>query len=204
MNGSRRLSLCAATALLVVMTATAVSQACDTALLVIDVQNVYVRDLDLTTIDGLQLVDRLVQVIAQARAAGLPVVYIQHRDPRFSPGSWELAIPAAIAPRDGDPVVWKSYGDAFRATELYASLLQMGVKRLLVSGLATNGCVDATIFGAVQHKYETWVLADAHSGGGSLQTLAYYNSTWPVVGATVIRSDAVDFAALGCAAPANP
>ena len=178
--------------------------ACETALLVIDVQNVYVRDLDLTTIDGLQLVDRLVQVIAQARAAGLPVVYIQHRDPRFSPESWELAIPAEIAPHEGDRAIWKTRGDAFYATDLYAQLSELGVRRLLVCGLATTGCVDATIFGSVQHKYETWVLADAHSGGGSLQTLAYYNSTWPAVGATVVRSDAVDFAAFGCAAPANP
>jgi nicotinamidase-related amidase len=204
MNRSRSLSLYIAAALLVVMAATAVSQACDTALLVIDVQNVYVRDLDLTTIDGLQLVDRLVQVIVQARAAGLPVVYIQHRDPRFSSGSWELAIPEAIAPREGDPVVWKSYGDAFRATELQATLVRLGTRRLLVSGLSTSGCVDATVFGAIQHKYETWVLADAHSGAGSLDALNYYNKTWPAVGATVVRSDAVDFAAFACAAPANP
>ncbi len=202
---TRKRALCyLAAVLLATATMAAACRACETALLVIDVQNVYVRDLDLTTIDGIQLVDRLVQVVAQARAAGIPVIYIQHRDPHFSPGSWELAIPAEIAPHEGDSVVWKSYGDAFRATELYVSLSQLGVKRLLICGLATNGCVDSTIFGAVQHEYETWALADAHSGGGSLQTLAYYNSTWPVVGATVIRSDAIDFAALGCAAPANP
>lgn len=204
MNGSRRLSLCAATALLVMMAATAVSQACETALLVIDVQNVYVRTLDLTTIDGIPLVDRLVEVIAKARAAGLPVIYVQHRDPRFSVGSPDLAIPEAIAPRDGDPIVWKSYPDSFRATDLQATLVRLGTRRLLVCGLSTSGCVDATVFGAVQHKYETWVLADAHSGAGSLDALNYYNSTWPVVGATVVRSDAVDFAALACAAPASP
>jgi nicotinamidase-related amidase len=119
-------------------------------------------------------------------------------------GSPDLAIPEAIAPRDGDPIVWKSYPDSFRATDLQATLVRLGIRRLLIAGLSTTGCVDATIFGAIQHTYETWVLADAHSGGGSLQTLAYYNSTWPVVGATVVRSDAVDFAALACAAPANP
>lgn len=204
MNGSRRLSLCVEAALLVVMAAAVVSQACETALLVIDVQNVYVRTLDLTTIDGIPLVDRLVEVIAKARAAGLPVIYVQHRDPRFSVGGPDLAIPEAIAPRDGDPIVWKSYPDSFRATDLQATLVQLGIRRLLIAGLSTTGCVDATVFGAIQQKYETWVLADAHSGGGSVQTLAYYNSTWPVVGATVVRSDAVDFAAFACAATASP
>jgi nicotinamidase-related amidase len=204
MNGSRSLCLCVATALLVTMAAAAGSQACETALLVIDVQNVYVRTLDLTTIDGIPLVDRLVEVIAKARAAGFPVIYVQHRDPRFSVGGPDLAIPEAIAPRDGDPIVWKSYPDAFRATELLSVLQGLGIQRLLISGLSTSGCVDATVFGAIQQKYETWVLADAHSGAGSLDALNYYNSTWPAVGATVVRSDAIDFTALGCAAPANP
>jgi nicotinamidase-related amidase len=204
MNRSRSLSLCVAAALLVTMAAAAVSQACETALLVIDVQNVYVRTLDLTTIDGIPLVDGLVEVIAKARAAGLPVIYVQQRDPRFSVGSPDLAIPEAIAPRDGDPIVWKSYPDAFRATELLSVLQGLGIQRLLISGLSTSGCVDATVFGAIQQKYETWVLADAHSGAGSLDALNYYNSTWPAVGATVVRSDAIDFTALGCAAPANP
>ncbi|MCX6093960.1 MAG: isochorismatase family protein, partial [Candidatus Bipolaricaulota bacterium] len=75
---------------------------------------------------------------------------------------------------------------------------------LLIAGLATTGCVNATVCGAVQEGFETWVLIDAHSGGGSLDTLAYYNSTWPAVGATGIRSDAVDFAALGCTASTTP
>lgn len=202
MTSRRTPPLCA-----VVVLAVAVSMAClacDTALLVIDVQNVYVRTLDLTTIDGVPLVDRLVDVIAKARAAGIPVIYVQHRDPRFSATSLELAIPEAIAPREGDRVVWKSYPDAFRATELLPALQALEVRRLLVCGLSTSGCVDATVFGAVQHRYDTWVLADAHSGAGSLDALNYYNSTWPVVGATVVRSDAVDFAALACTAPASP
>ncbi|MDD5219875.1 MAG: cysteine hydrolase [Candidatus Bipolaricaulis sp.] len=203
MMASRRLVLIAAL-VLVATAATSACRACETALLVIDVQNAYVRDLDLTTIDGIRLVDRLIDVIAKARAAGLPVIYVRHRDPRFSLGSWELAIPAEVAPCEGDPIVWKSSPDAFHATDLYSTLTQLGIRRLLVSGLATTGCVDATVFGAVQRKYETWVLADAHSGGGGLQTLAYYNSTWPAVGATVVRSDGIDFAALACAAPASP
>ena len=195
---------CLVGALLATATMAAACRACETALLVIDVQNVYVRDLDLTTIDGLQLVDRLVQVIGQARAAGLPVVYIQHRDPRFPLEGWELAIPAEIAPHEGDPAIWKTRGDAFYATDLYALLSQLGVKRLLISGLSTSGCVDATVFGAIQHKYETWVLADAHSGAGSLDALNYYNSTWPAVGATVVRSDAIDYSAFGCLPATGP
>ena len=178
--------------------------ACDTALLVIDVQNEYVRVLNLTTIDGIQLVDRLVQVIGCARSAGVPVIYIQQRDSRFPVTSWEVAIAEAVAPHEGDPVVWKPYPDAFRATELLSVLQGLGIPRLLICGLSTSGCVDATVFGAVQHGFETWVLADAHSGAGSLDALNYYNATWPAVGATVVRSDAVDYGGFGCATATSP
>ena len=67
---SRKASLLCAAAVLAALVPVA-CVACDTALLVIDVQNAYVRTLDLTTIDGISLVDRLVDLIAKARAAGI-------------------------------------------------------------------------------------------------------------------------------------
>ncbi|MEN6368705.1 MAG: isochorismatase family cysteine hydrolase [Thermotogota bacterium] len=200
---SRKAPLLCAVVILAVAVPTA-CLACDTALLVIDVQNVYVRTMDLTTIDGIPLVEKLVQVLAAARAVGIPVAYIQHLDPRFAQGSPELEVDEAIAPHVGDLTVWKTTADGFWRTGLMATLRGLGVRRLLITGLATTGCVSATTSGAVRNGFETWVLVDAHSGGGTLDTLAYYNSTWAAVGALGIRSDAVDFAAFGCTPTANP
>jgi nicotinamidase-related amidase len=177
---------------------------CSTALLVIDVQEVYVSSLDLTTVDGVPLVPRLIDVLAAARAAGVPVIYIQHRDPRYAPDSPFLNTVAPIAPLAGDPVVWKATPDSFRGTELADILAGLGVRRVLISGLATTGCVNATAFGAFGLGYETWVIRDAHSGGGTPDVLAYYNESWPTVGITVTSSKDIDFASFGCPSPATP
>jgi nicotinamidase-related amidase len=178
------------------------ARTCSTALLVIDVQNAYVDTLDLTTIDGVPLVPQLVTVLAAARAAGLPIVYIQHRDPRYSVGDPLLDTASPIAPLPGEPIVWKTHGDAFWDTELADVLSTLGASRILVTGLATTGCVDATAQGAVRLGYDTWVIADAQSGGGDVGVLAYYNNElWPGVGVTVKSSEEIDFAAFGGSPP---
>ena len=54
-------------------------RSCGTALLVIDVQNICASlstPAEWTTIDGVQLDQKLVNVLAAARAAGIPIVYI--------------------------------------------------------------------------------------------------------------------------------
>jgi len=183
---------------------TAAPSSCSTVLLVVDVQNVYVNTLDLTTIDGVQLVPQLVTVLATARAAGIPIVYIQHRDPRYAPGDPLLDTVCALAPLAGNPIVWKSHGDAFWDTGLVDVLTSLGVGRVLITGLATTGCVDATAFGARRCGYETWVVGDAHSGGCGLDGLAYYNAYWLAAGITVVNSDDVNFAQFGCPGPSVP
>ncbi len=182
---------------------TAAPSGCSTVLLVVDVQSAYINALDLTTIDGVQLVPQLVAALATARAAGIPIVYIQHRDPRYAPGDPLLDTVSALAPHAGDPVVWKTHQSAFWDTELAGVLAALGASRILVTGLATNGCVDATAQNAVRLGYDTWVIADAHSGGGSLDVLAYYNASWPVLGMTVKNSEDIDFASFGYPRPAT-
>ncbi len=180
---------------------------CGTALLVIDVQNICVAlstASELTTIDGVQLVDKLVDVLAAARAAGIPIVYVQYVAPGYAIGDPQLDTVSAIAPLPGEPIVWKTVADSFQNTTLVSVLNEIGAHRLLITGQATNVCVFDTALGAVRNGYETWVIADAHAGLPSLTGLAYYNLTWPRFGVSVIESDKIDFAAYGCAASPSP
>jgi nicotinamidase-related amidase len=179
-------------------------RSCGTALLVIDVQNICAAlstPSEWTTIDGVQLDQKLVRVLAAARAAGIPIVYIQYIAPGYAIGNPQLDTVSAIAPLPGDPIVWKTGADSFQDTTLASILAEIGAHRLLLTGQATNVCVHATALGAVRNGYETWVIADAHAGLGSGTGLAYYNSMWPGLGASVIESDKIDFAAYGCVTP---
>ena len=179
-------------------------RSCGTALLVIDVQNICASlstPAEWTTVDGVQLDQKLVRVLAAARAAGIPIVYIQYIAPGYAIGNPQLDTVSAIAPLPGDPIVWKTEADSFQDTTLVSVLNAIGVHRLLLTGQATSVCVHATALGAVHNGYETWVIADAHAGLPSGKGLAYYNSMWPGLGVSVIESDKIDFAAYGCVTP---
>jgi nicotinamidase-related amidase len=76
------------------------------------------------------------------------VVFIQH-DSRcgdefapFTPG-WPIL--RSIQQRPGDRIVRKTLNDAFLGTSLQSELAELGVQRLLVTGWATDFCVDATV-----------------------------------------------------------
>jgi nicotinamidase-related amidase len=130
-----------------------------TALLVIDVQNDVVagaprRDEVVAAIAG--LVDR-------ARAAATPVVWVQHSDeglPRDSDG-WQYV--PELVPSESEPVVHKSYGDAFEATDLEQVLSGRGVGRLVVAGAQTDACIRSTLHGALVRGYDTLLVEDAHT-----------------------------------------
>src|SRR5258708_31747174 len=79
----------------------------DTALLVIDVQNGMFAEDD-PVYQGSELLETIGDLLAKARAAQVPVIYIQHNGgPGDSPqpGSAGGPIPPAIAPAEGGPVI---------------------------------------------------------------------------------------------------
>ncbi len=175
---------------------------CGTALVAIDVQNVYVGTVDQTTIDGQQLLTKLPPILAAARLAGVPVIYVQQLDYRFSAGSPELDVAGAIAPLEGEPRVWKTLQNAFWYTGIDGVLARIGAHRVILCGLSTTGCVNASVLGALRLGFETWVIADAHVGGG-LAGGQHYNELWAAAGATVVDSQSIDFADFGCATAAG-
>ncbi len=102
---------------------------------------------------------------AEARAAGAPVIFIQHEEPdcqwqRDTPG-WQFH--PALAPRHGDTVVAKSFCDGFRATDLAATLDRLGVDEIVVGGYASDFCVDTTVRAAASRGLPTTVIADGHT-----------------------------------------
>src|SRR5690242_17225546 len=99
-----------------------------TALLVIDVQqgvvaSAHERDAVVATIAA--LVDR-------ARAADVPVVWVQHSDEGLKKGSDDWRYVSELPRRDAEPLVHKNYGDSFEGTDLEQVLAAAGVGHLVV------------------------------------------------------------------------
>jgi nicotinamidase-related amidase len=135
-----------------------------TALLVIDVQNDYFAGGALPLWDAEATLDRLVQAMERARAAGMPVVLVQHLaadGAAFRAGTPGAELhPRIRAAAPEAPVVAKAFADSFHQTALEATLAGLGVNRLLVAGMMTQNCVTHTAISRAAEKYEVIILPD--------------------------------------------
>ncbi|MET7814903.1 cysteine hydrolase family protein [Streptomyces sp. NPDC005395] len=129
------------------------------ALLVIDMQN--------TTVAMAHRAAETVAAIAglseRARAAGVPVVTVRQRDEGMVPGTEGWQVVPELAPREGEPVVDKTTPDSFLGTGLDETLRTLGVTEVIVTGFATEVCVDTTARQALSRGYDLVVVADGHT-----------------------------------------
>jgi nicotinamidase-related amidase len=79
----------------------------------------------------------------------------------FLPGTRGAEIHESVAPRANEPVVEKNFPNSFRATNLEQTLKRLGVKNLVVAGMMTHMCVDATVRHAADLGYKITLLGDA-------------------------------------------
>lgn len=70
-------------------------------------------------------------------------------------------------------VVEKHYPNSFFQTNLKAKLDQLGVEKVVISGMMTHMCVDATSRAAAEFGYDPVVIADATA----TRDLSYANKT---------------------------
>lgn len=154
----------------------------DIALVVIDAQvNMFAAGESVFA--GDEILRKLGELIARARAKGVPIVYVQNNggesDPD-RPGTPGWQIHPAVAAGPGDMVVQKHTPDAFHETTLQDALDARQVRRLVVAGMQTDMCIDATCRRAHELGYDVTLVGDAHStfdGGGltAAQIIAQYN-----------------------------
>ena len=101
---------------------------------------------------------------APPRAAGNPVVYIQHGNDSFlrhdTPGS---NLHPALVHTPSDLYLRKTHASAFEQTGLKEMLDKRQVGRLLICGLVTHGCVKATCQAALELGYRVILVQDGHS-----------------------------------------
>lgn len=150
----------------------------DTALLIVDVQSGLVAGTKpVYRLD--ELLENIATLIAQARATGTPIIYIQDNDVDEigSPG-WQIH--PAIAPEERDLVIRKPEADAFYGTTLQQEMEARGIAHLIVTGCKSEVCVDATCRRATNLGYNVTLVSDAHSTTDNpvltaQQTIAYHN-----------------------------
>ncbi|HEY5485137.1 MAG TPA: isochorismatase family protein [Candidatus Cryosericum sp.] len=134
-----------------------------TALLIIDVQ----RELfEKTTpiYEAEKMLANIQLLVDKARVAKVPVFYVQHSsDKELVEGTDGWKLHPVLKPLITDHFIHKHHGNAFEDTPLKAELDALHMRRVVVAGLVTHGCVQATCNGAHELGYDVVLVKDAHS-----------------------------------------
>lgn len=136
------------------------------ALLLIDIQNDYFPGgtMELTGAEG--AAEKAGILLDLFRARKLPVIHVQHLAVRptatfFLPETLGAEIRERVKPLPGEPLIVKHFPNSFRSTGLLDLLKDCGVKQLVICGMMTHMCVDATTRAAKDFGFDCWLIADA-------------------------------------------
>jgi len=172
----------------------------NTALIVIDLQvgvvaNAYRRNEVLKTVHAL---------IERARQANAAIVWVVDDGLKVGSADWQIV--PELSPSGREPVVRKTYRDAFDGTELEQVLATLGVGKLIVVGAQTDMCIRSTLHGAIVRGYDASLVSDAHTTEDRTQrgapppsaVISHTNMYWasqkaPERAGGVVMSEQVDF-----------
>ena len=149
-------------------------------LLVIDMQKGLV-DEDLYAFDT--FTERTTQLVDIARKNNVEVIFVQHDagpNSGMSVGDEAFEIIDRIAPKEGEKVFVKTINSCFGNKDLKQYLKQQTDKRLMIIGLQTNYCIDATVKSAFERGYEVIIPEGTNSTFDNdymsgETTIRYYN-----------------------------
>jgi maleamate amidohydrolase len=130
--------------------------------------------------NGWNALPNIVKLLVAARAARIPVIHSTMRDSSDGLAGWMDALHAKgagtlagqlagnairareivpeAAPLPGEPVITKSAPSAFAFTPLLVHLRDLGIDTILVAGMATSGCVRATVIDGATNRYRMVVV----------------------------------------------
>ncbi|MDP3821320.1 MAG: isochorismatase family protein [Burkholderiales bacterium] len=128
-------------------------------LMVVDVQVGVLRD----AWDADRVIGNVARTVERARASGTPVLWVQHADDELAHGSPEWQWVPELVPAKGEPLIHKHFNSSFEQTTLEAELAALGATHITLAGAASNWCIRATAYGALERGYDLTLVKDAHT-----------------------------------------
>ncbi len=128
-------------------------------LLVVDVQVGVVRN----AWDTPRIILNIVTAVEKARANDIPVIWVQHADDELLIDSPDWQLVPELLPAKGEVQIQKNFNSAFELTSLEEALARYGATQILLAGAATNWCIRATAYGALDRGYDLTLIKDAHT-----------------------------------------
>lgn len=137
-----------------------------TALLIVDIQNDYFPGGRMALEGSPEAGEQAARLLGHFRQQSLPTVHIQHLATRpgatfFVPGTPGAEIHACVRPLRGETVIEKHYPNSFRETQLLEHLHSLGCQQLVICGMMTHMCIDATTRAAADLGFTCKLAHDA-------------------------------------------
>ena len=136
------------------------------ALIVIDIQNEYFENGGLPLVNPIEASLNARKVLKHFRANDLPIAHIQHLSanpaemPIFVEGTKGAEIHDNVKPLEGEKVFQKHFPNSFRETGLLEYLKENEVTDVVITGMMTHMCVDATTRAAFDFGFNCTVIGD--------------------------------------------
>ena len=153
-----------------------------TTLILIDIQNDYFPGGRMKLEGPLEAATQARHLLNLFREHEWPTVHIQHIANRpdatfFLPDTSGIDFHQSIKPLEGERVLVKHFPNAFRETDLHETLKDLETERLVICGMMTHMCVDASMRAAVDLGYPVLLAGNACA----TRELTYGELTVPAV-----------------------
>lgn len=113
--------------------------------------------------DAARVIGKVARTVERARLQGVPVLWVQHASDELPHGSAAWQWVPELVPAPGEPLVPKQFNSGFEDTVLEAELARLGATHIVLAGAATNWCIRATAYAALERGYDLTLVSDAHS-----------------------------------------
>lgn len=136
------------------------------ALLIIDIQNDYFEKGAMALVGPDEACSKAGLLLKRFREEKLPVIHIQHIAARpeagfFLPDTEGAEIHETLQPLSDEKLIIKHYPNSFRETDLLEYLKEKQITDLVICGMMTHMCVDATTRAAKDYGFNITVIGDA-------------------------------------------
>lgn len=113
--------------------------------------------------DGARIVQNIALAVERARAQGIPVIWVQQADEELPHGSPAWQVVPELVPAAGELRLDKQFNSSFEQTRLEPELAKLRASHIVLAGAATNWCIRATAYGALDRGYDLTLIKDAHT-----------------------------------------
>lgn len=137
-----------------------------TALIIIDIQNDYFDKGAMPLVGSDKASENAKLILNKFRTIGLPIIHVQHIASRptaafLLPNTEGAKIHDNVKPLEYEKIIVKHYPNSFRETGLLDYLKSNNITDLVICGMMTHMCVDATVRAAKDFGFSIILIGDA-------------------------------------------